>query len=256
MTVADLREHRPSVGFQRYDYHGLNKPAPTHTRNFIIYTNEREKLLDNYAIAIRDPAIESKPWHLICKELVLSLRKATHHPKVATSDIAAVLRNLAYGKDINEVASESQVLEPVAIADALHFVADALAHVENTDELTAQLTAQSFLLKLYKYDKGSAPSDAVVSLIKSVFSWISEKNYSVLEAVVRETRVEDLAPELIVGILRTSGHVRDQLRSWEGFLERSYAELNERGYNAEDVLRGLLVGKTSKTAEDSATESR
>ena len=106
-------------------------------------------------------------------------------------------------------------------------------------EIQTIISAHSFLERLYRDGNERASSDAIVFMIETIFKEINDESYQSIEWILKVASVGRLAPEFLVGILRSAGSVRTKLSPWKRFLHEVREELKERGYDTDTALRGI-----------------
>lgn len=95
------------------------------------------------------------------------------------------------------------------------------------------------LPKLGPRPNAVAPGQWIVSVIDQINQVSKARRFALLELVLKQTDVTTLDPVVLVTILRTTFPVRNLLPSWNQFLQRARSELEHRGLNVLQLLRGL-----------------
>lgn len=66
-----------------------------------------------------------------------------------------------------------------------------------------------------------------------------DKDYESLNDILVDAPVEKISTFLIVGLLRLTSSIKDNLPAWNALLSAAYQELDNRGIDANKTLRGL-----------------
>lgn len=69
---------------------------------------------------------------------------------------------------------------------------------------------------------------------------IAHRNFDVCNKFLKQVRVNELSDVLLVGLLRLTYLRRDELSNWNLLLNNSKNELEERKYDSQILLKGLI----------------
>jgi hypothetical protein len=83
-------------------------------------------------------------------------------------------------------------------------------------------------------------SDQISEIYKEVYHMIMERDFQSIDKKYQEFNVKELNMVLLVGLPRLTYLYRDEMDEWDSFLERCKNEIDERGENSEELLKGLL----------------
>lgn len=93
---------------------------------------------------------------------------------------------------------------------------------------------------LYVDGNVESSSASLVTLVETLFAWIANKQYYFIDTIMRQVKISKVSVDALVGLLRVTTKSRAHIPHWPNFLSAVRAELSPRGYDPEDVLRGLL----------------
>jgi len=68
---------------------------------------------------------------------------------------------------------------------------------------------------------------------------LNTKNFIEFKRILDRLNIENINEVLILGLLRLSYPWRSKINNWEWFLDKSLVELNKRGLNGSEILKGL-----------------
>lgn len=74
---------------------------------------------------------------------------------------------------------------------------------------------------------------------KEINSLIANRDFSTCDTFLNNVRARNLSDVLLVGLLRLTANWKNDLPTWSNLLERSHKELNNRGHDSENMLKGL-----------------
>jgi hypothetical protein len=85
----------------------------------------------------------------------------------------------------------------------------------------------------------SAP-DKLVKFIDDIFFLIAHKKYDELDERLKTADISNLPGDKLIGLLRTTAHVKANLKYWNSTLEKIKAEITRREFDYKYVLAGLI----------------
>jgi hypothetical protein len=93
--------------------------------------------------------------------------------------------------------------------------------------------------ELYSEGIQRASSDGILKLLSSLFDLIEHGAFGEIDWLLRNVQLDRLAPEFLVGILRSTSHYSARFPYWSTFLNLSREQLIRRGLDADRILSGL-----------------
>ena len=96
----------------------------------------------------------------------------------------------------------------------------------------------SWFIEAHANNEG-ASSATLVNIITGIHLLIKNRDFQMIDMVLRTTRLDRLAPEAIVAFARTSFPIRSRLSEWQRYLQRARKELRRRSLNAVSLMSGL-----------------
>ena len=84
-----------------------------------------------------------------------------------------------------------------------------------------------------------ASSDGLLQLLDSLFECVGRKRFTDIELLLAQSIVARLAPEYLVGILRSTAHAQKFVAPWTTFRESVRHDFVRRGLDADVILSGL-----------------
>jgi hypothetical protein len=133
----------------------------------------------------------------------------------------------------NEEDDSGQILHGVIVS------IEELLGYGTPNNISGSKEASDFLNKLYRQNTKKAPKNTILETIQTVFAWVAKGSFETIDAVLNTAKVDELAPELIVTLLRSTITSRDRLSGWQDFLSRARVELKSRSFDIDVVLQGL-----------------
>jgi hypothetical protein len=118
------------------------------------------------------------------------------------------------------------------------------APVQEFDLITLKASPDPVRLLEEMYGEGAerASSDGLFRILDAMFELSSRKKSTEVDWLLTKAQPEKLAPEYAVGILRATSNDFTWLDSWSNFRDKVRDDLERRGFDAAQVLVGLLAG--------------
>ena len=99
------------------------------------------------------------------------------------------------------------------------------------------------LSQIYEKSAIGAEAEALMLLYDATEGAFAKKNLPFVNALLAQFDPKRVKRMVAVGIVRGTFRAREELGAWQPCLERVAANLNENGYSAEKLLRGLYSPK-------------
>jgi hypothetical protein len=77
------------------------------------------------------------------------------------------------------------------------------------------------------------------SMLSNILELVAKGNFSILSALLSNSKTFELNVTLLVALARSTYVVRTKITSWADFIENLRSALSERGIDSDSVLRGL-----------------
>ena len=85
-----------------------------------------------------------------------------------------------------------------------------------------------------------ATSKQLGDLITANDKYLWSKRFEAFDEILKGLDVTQLHEDYIICYARGTFMARSKLKEWKPFVERAVEELNRRGFDGKDVMRGLL----------------
>ena len=111
---------------------------------------------------------------------------------------------------------------------------------DHSQELQSLLTKQPWIVSFLQQASNLNDVQSLLPYYKEINNLIVERKFDECNCFINYVRVYQLSDNLLVGLLRLTYSWKNELPSWSLLLERSKKELSKRGYDSENLLRGLV----------------
>ena len=100
--------------------------------------------------------------------------------------------------------------------------------------------AEEFVNELYEQPE-KASSDSILACMRTLYEWIAEDNYVLLEDIFDNVEVSKLSTVLGICLMRTATHSREHIPSYMRLGSKLRSEFNKRKLDSDELLQGLRV---------------
>jgi hypothetical protein len=87
--------------------------------------------------------------------------------------------------------------------------------------------------------RDSCNKKILVALIAGLSELLSHKQYANIDVIFRSLDPDNLSPEVLVAVARTSFAARSRLKTWVSMVKRIKAEFERRNLDARGLMQGL-----------------